>query len=389
MLSKIDGQHLRKCLKVFDLVPDRPASKTWLPSLDGLRAIAVILVFLEHVTGNVLESSSSDRTLTTFFNFGHAGMGRSGVYLFFVLSSFLLTSQLLRPSVKFRSFSLWINYGFKRFIRIYPLYLFVLLVYVVFPSFKYSFHDLAAHLALQAAGNHFWTIPVEVKYYFILPGIAWLISKLTQRSLLLAVLTMFSLMLISELIEATIWTSARLSVLPHLSIFLIGSLAALIHSQLLDQAEQPGRVKTAMEVLSILAVLGIAISLQTQPVHLAWLWLFGSEMPMIAGNHWLYQLHGLLWAVLLVCHLHGRGWISHALSWKPLRYIGVVSFGIYLWHIAVLGYLDAHLALPGFAKVAAIAIVTVAVATVTYITIEKPTLRLRLLRPPSASLAYK
>ncbi|MFE4107082.1 acyltransferase family protein [Almyronema epifaneia] len=392
MLNTIRLKRVQDRVKVFNLVSDRPASHTWLPSLEGLRAIAVILVFLEHTTGNVFRNDTleSGAFFGPFLNFGDAGMGRSGVYLFFVLSSFLLTNQLLRPHVEFKNPSLWLHYGFKRFTRIYPLYIFVLLIYCLFPSFKYDFGDVLSHLALQTAGNHFWTIPVEVKYYFLLPGIAWLISRVLNRSLILTAALSLGLMLFSHLAEVGLGAPARLSVLPHLSVFLVGSLAALVHIKLSDtsQTQQPYR-KVVMEVIAILALLGIALSWQTQPMHLTWHWILHSEMPVILGTHWLYKIHGCLWAIVLVSHLHGQGWLSKILTWKPLRYIGVISFGIYLWHIAILGYLNAHLATSSMVKMLAIAAVTVIVATLTYITIERPAMQLKLPFLSSAALARK
>ncbi|NJL86868.1 MAG: acyltransferase [Leptolyngbyaceae cyanobacterium SM1_1_3] len=391
MLHRTGLRLLRDRLPIFNSLSERAGSKNLLPSLDGLRAIAVILVFLEHITGNVFREDTveSGAFFGPFLNFGDVGMGRSGVYLFFVLSSFLLTSQLLKPHINFRDPVLWINYGFKRFIRIYPLYLCVLIVYYKFPSFKYDFGDVLSHLALQRAENHFWTLPVEIKYYFILPGIAWLMSRVLKRNLLLTILASVSLILLLSLMSATVSTPARLSILPHLPVFLVGSLAALVQVKLLGCTWLRQRhVSTVMEAIAILSLIGIVLSLPVGLSHGLWFWL-SDKVPAVLAAHWVYQLQGCLWAVFLVSHLHGRGWTQRFLSWKPLRHIGVVSFGIYLWHIAVLGYLDAHLEVPSFVKMLAITVVTVSVATVTYITIEQPAMQLRLPLPQPVALAKK
>ncbi|ASC70441.1 O-acetyltransferase OatA [Halomicronema hongdechloris C2206] len=361
-------------LNVLNLVSDKPTSKTWLPSLDGLRAIALLLVFLEHVTGNVfVEDASNDGSISTaFLNFGDAGMGRSGVYLFFVLSSFLLTSQLLRPGIRLKSFQLWINYVYKRLIRVYPLYVFVLVVYTIFSSFQYNIQDFFEHVTLQEAGNHFWTIPVEVKYYILLPSIALIITKLLRRRLSLVLIAFTGISIILKLFESSILSLDRLSLLPHLPIFFIGSIAALIHVDLFSKRDIGVKYKTWMEIVSILSILAILLSYKTAASSFLWNLIFGYEMPEIPSNHWLYILHGLLWSIFLISHLNGRGWIGGLLAWKPLRYIGVISFGMYLWHIAILGYLNAHLAVPSMIKFIAIFCVTSAVSTVTYIMIERP-----------------
>jgi peptidoglycan/LPS O-acetylase OafA/YrhL len=368
-------------LNFLRLVPNKTASKTWLSSLDGLRAIAVLLVLLEHITGNVFRDDSvgNGAFFASFLNFGDAGMGRSGVYLFFVLSSFLLTSQLLRAGMNFKDSKLWINYGFKRLIRIYPLYLFILLVYLTFPSFQYSLKDVFEHLILQKAGNHFWTIPVEIKYYLILPGIVWLITKILKHNIVHITVLLAVFSVLSKFLELTIWSPDRLSILPHLPIFLIGSLAAIVHINLINLPENiKCDIKLGMEAISIGSVLIIFLTLKTVPTYFLWELLIGYEMPSFPSNHWLYLLHGFLWATFLVSHLHGKGQMSSLLSWTPLRYIGVISFGIYLWHIAILGYFNAHLIMPSILKFLVILAITVFVSSVTYVLIEQPLMQLKL-----------
>lgn len=172
------------------------------------------------------------------------------------------------------------------------------------------------------------------------------------------------------------WNPERLSVLPHLSIFLIGSLAALIHIRLSE--ERKDQFKKHMEIASILAILIIILSFNTAFHDSLWNIFFGTDMPILPKNHWIYLVHGFLWGIFLVCHLHGQGWMQRLLSATPLRYVGTISFGIYLWHIAVLGYLNAHLNTSNLIKFLSIFAVTIGISTVTYFFIEKPMMRLKL-----------
>src|SRR5690606_21941755 len=88
-----------------------------LDALDGLRGLAVLIVIASHL--------SNARLLPWP---GVAGWGKGGVYLFFVLSAFLLTRALLRrPLAGFASGRLWADYALRRVLRIWPLYLVVLL----------------------------------------------------------------------------------------------------------------------------------------------------------------------------------------------------------------------------------------------------------------------
>ena len=81
------------------------------PALDGARGLAILLVLLDH---------ASDAHLYLFAGADLNRAGKYGVYLFFVLSSFLLTLPFCagRAPTDLRS---WLNYGMRRFLRIFPL----------------------------------------------------------------------------------------------------------------------------------------------------------------------------------------------------------------------------------------------------------------------------
>src|SRR4051812_21002492 len=99
-----------------------------LPALDGLRGLAVLLVLLDH-------ASDTDLRLFPAANMNRAG--KYGVYLFFVLSAFLLTPPLLlRPSTELVRARTWINYAIRRFMRIFPLYAVVLVALSAIHKFQ-------------------------------------------------------------------------------------------------------------------------------------------------------------------------------------------------------------------------------------------------------------
>src|SRR5664279_4066021 len=100
-------------------MPDAPPvpvleHRTRLPALDGLRGLAVLMVLLDH---------ASDAKLRIFPAADMNRAGKYGVYLFFVLSAFLLTHLLLlRPPAELSRARIWLNYAVRRFFRIFPLY---------------------------------------------------------------------------------------------------------------------------------------------------------------------------------------------------------------------------------------------------------------------------
>jgi peptidoglycan/LPS O-acetylase OafA/YrhL len=376
-LERLRDIYHRSISTIFTPILDkRKIASRQIFSLDGLRGIAVVLVFLEHITGNIFPKDS-------WLNFGEAHMGRSGVYLFFVLSSFLLTSQLIRPHITLNKLEFWFHYASRRIMRIYPLYLSILLIYLVFPSFKFDLFDFFRHATLQAGRNHFWSIPVEVKYYLILPLLAWFIMIFLRRNLKIAILVLIALTLIASVAKATVLPSIlsepRLSILPNLPIFFIGSLAAITHAKILEWGpERREKLQNGMEIVAFVTAVLLFCSLRTVWSQFLWLGVFGTEMPVFAANHWFYDIQAALWAIFMLSHLHGLGWTSRLLSFSVLRFIGVISFGIYLWHIAVMGYLMARLnSMPDLVQTIAISAVTLLVATVTYVLIERPFMQIK------------
>ena len=157
---------------------------TWLPSylpeLDGLRGLAILAVVLYHCDYKQLERTSLH---------GAVQWGWAGVNLFFVLSGFLITSNLLGARDKPRYFH---NFHARRVLRIWPVYLLVLAaVYLNAPWFVgLSVMDAIKtapwwayllcvqnlfHLTLPPALAPSWALALEEQYYFLwAPAVRWL-----------------------------------------------------------------------------------------------------------------------------------------------------------------------------------------------------------------------
>src|SRR4051794_1290022 len=117
--------------------PETPLDRAQrFPALDGLRGLAVLLVLLDHAT---------DAELRLFPAANMNRAGKYGVYLFFVLSAFLLAHlSLCQPDAQLLRARTWCNYAVRRFLRIFPLYAIVLVTLVVLHKLK--FHDVKTHL---------------------------------------------------------------------------------------------------------------------------------------------------------------------------------------------------------------------------------------------------
>jgi peptidoglycan/LPS O-acetylase OafA/YrhL len=157
-----------------------PKTNLKLYGLDHLRALAIILVLGFHY--QVLFANLSWMACLTKF-------GWTGVDLFFVLSGFLISSQLFAQIKKGNSISLK-TFFIKRFFRILPLYFFIVGVYFLFPYFRekealpplWKFLTFTQNFGLDnkhfGTCSHAWSLCVEEHFYLILPLILiLLISK--------------------------------------------------------------------------------------------------------------------------------------------------------------------------------------------------------------------
>src|SRR5258708_2018236 len=144
-----------------------------IPSLDGLRALSIFLVLALHSIQRLEVNSPISFLWVGIFN------GATGVFIFFVISGYLITSLLLREHEKRGSISLR-GFYFRRAMRILPpLYVYVGVLLLLglagkLPIFKldiisalFFFHDYA--LSLMWSLEHFWSLSIEEQFYLIWP----------------------------------------------------------------------------------------------------------------------------------------------------------------------------------------------------------------------------
>jgi peptidoglycan/LPS O-acetylase OafA/YrhL len=175
------------------------ASHRHLPALDGLRGLAIVLVFLVHYGGGAKSS---------FFPLRIAGLavqaGWTGVTLFFILSGFLISGILWDARDQLHP---WRNFYMRRVLRIFPLYYAALLIVVLAATVTLHARTAWTHLYIYAlyiqniplpfnAGNlgsplelaHFWSLAVEEQFYLLWPFLLLRLKTLRQaRALCLAV----------------------------------------------------------------------------------------------------------------------------------------------------------------------------------------------------------
>ena len=312
------------------MVLGRPATRQrHFDALDGLRGLAVLVVIASHMA------------LLGFLPGVQAGgMGKSGVYLFFVLSAFLLTRVLLdRPPAAFTDGWLWGGYALRRVLRIWPLYLVVLLaswgvtrVGVAGWPYPLDTAALLRHLALQEGQSVLWSIPVEFKFYLLLPVIAFVLAWMAHRRVPLgwqaaAFLVAIGCCTVAWPPGETARNDVRLG--PYLVVFLCGAFAAAIDRSIAVDAARRRRPRA----WGAAGVLALVVAGAASPA--SWSLITGSPLDLRVSHHW-FLLFGVAWSTLLLSALHGPRWWTGIFGSAGLRLVGVVSFSAYLWHLPVL-----------------------------------------------------
>jgi peptidoglycan/LPS O-acetylase OafA/YrhL len=335
-------------------------------ALDGLRGVAALLVVLSHL---------SHAGMQPIPGLDFAGIGKPGVYLFFVLSAFLLTRQVLsRDAAALADRGLWLRYFARRFLRIYPLFGFVLVTSylmgrcsgVALP-FAISGRELLAHLTLRDGKDVLWSIPPEFAYYFVLPlvGAACVLLERRVRWVLLAVAP--AIALATHLWPPSLAVASSHSLGPYLPVFLLGSAAALVHRRV---AASAGGRRWLFEGSAIACAVAVVLTIPS-------LFAAVSGRPVASDHfHGALVFYGVVWSAFLIGTLLGAGGCRAALSLPAVRYLGFISFSVYLWHMAVIRVVASHspLASMGNAWLALAAIV--AISSVSWLAIERPFQRL-------------
>ena len=133
-------------------------------TLEGVRGLALLNVLVLHATGLFFPS----------INASLSGTAQFGVWLFFVLSAFLLTNRFFVTGFSLTSLA---SYVLGRSLRILPV--FFLAVYVYYWAGLFKEDTLNKIITFSGSYAHFWTIPVEYVFYFILPVIAFASIKIS------------------------------------------------------------------------------------------------------------------------------------------------------------------------------------------------------------------
>lgn len=357
-------------------------SKFQLNALDGLRGMACLIVLLSHTSNEGIYFSD-------YLDF--SGIGKSGVYLFFILSSFLLTYPFVVKGKDAFSRHFIISYFVRRFFRIYPLYVVYLLFALVTSHllgrilhvdkvigipFNLTIGEFIKHLFLIQGKGVAWSILVEFKFYFLLPFLGFAFAVVLKNRLLPVILLTLALIGFCQWMwppsESTV---NEIRVGYYLPIFFMGSMLSVVYRYWqTNRLIENQRIVLFVEILGFLA--GAALIVMTPSISSR---LFGQTVPR-DFYHKEFVLYGLLWSVVVFAAIAGFGILRRLFELNVLRYLGFISFSMYLLHIVPL-FISRKLNLDipnDFPMLGWIFLaVTIGMSHITWMLIEKPTSRIR------------
>ncbi len=339
--------------------------------LNGLRGVAALAVLLSHL---------SNRGFHLLPELNLAGIGKPGAYLFFVLSAFLLSSQIRHAGfAKLRSGGYLAHYAESRILRIGPLFLLVGAFCVVTTSLgapvlvAMTATDWLETLALTRGDGHLWTIPVEFKFYFLLPPIMLILLGAFGRRTILSIAATLAFLVLSVVLTERASKGAEM--LPFLNLFAAGILASGVVDALKGRVEVSPRLQRGFEFMAW----GVAAVL---PFTIPMVYSLVSGQPFERGTFdESHVLFGTLWATLIASLVLGSGRLRRVLDWRPFVFLGRVSYSLYLWHPLVLATLASLSAkatpngidsLPRYAVSWGVVAGSLLVAAASYRVVERP-----------------
>ncbi len=362
-----------------------------IPGLDGLRAIAFLLVFFDHTN--------------------YLYIGWAGVQLFFVLSGFLITDILLKMKEQFAGSQYFIKFYGRRILRIFPLYYFYLALMTVITAillfygyrvnyilrfqehlpytlaYIYNFYIASAKFSGDSwLIGHFWSLSVEEQFYIFWPMLILLTPKQHIKKLFLAAIVL------GPIIRLAITYIYRDQLFPFLSPNMPLAVYVLPFSHIdsfamgayIARFEIP-KPRFQLAVLALLVpVLGFSTYYYSKG-NFGEISALGFPYPLANAMKqvWGYSLLAYLFAVLIYTVVREGLFIS-LLQTKILQYLGKISYGLYVYHFPVIWFVarivgDAGVQENFLNHVIAVLsfVVTLLIASASYRFIERPIIDLK------------
>jgi peptidoglycan/LPS O-acetylase OafA/YrhL len=371
-----------------------PPGNPRFPLLDALRAIAALSIVVTHASG--VSNFNTDNWLGHF-----PARLNMGVTIFFLLSGFLLYRPFVaarregRPAIHTGRFLR------RRALRIIPAYWVALTLLAIYPGLLgfsdhwwrfYTFTQIYWSDSIVQGIGPAWTLCIEVSFYLLLPFLAAGIARLKpsvagEIGILLGLcVCVFAIRwyvqgytpMFSE------WRVIHNTLLSYFDWFAYGMILAVLsvawHGReagspvLVTIIRRPWLPWLAALAVFIFVALGMNLSRGFFVTYTQWNFF---------GEHVGYATVAFLLLLPAIFGDWAGGWVRKLLAWSVLGWLGLVSYGIFLWHSTIMldlndhgaqGWIP-HLGFPGllFFTLA----ITIPIAAASYYLVEKPALRFK------------
>lgn len=323
---------------------------------DSLRGIAVLFILTYHVcavTGAINDGTFGDAVIV---------LGNQALLLFFAISGFLLYRPYVSARAKGRAVPSTARYARRRVLRIVPAYWVALTVLAIFPGIVgvftgdwwryYFFLQLYSHDTIGGGIPPAWSLSVEVTFYLSLPLWAMLLRRISLGAapwgwlrgelVALGVLAGAGVVIQVAAARQLISDLVAQSLAGQVTWLAVGmSLAAM--SVAVERAGTEPRVVRVVTRHSFACWLGAIAALAGLVAILHPGGLFGLIVQLRARQPYLTTFASIaLTAVFLflvvapaVFGERAGGLPRRLMAWAPIAWIGMVSYGIYLWHLPV------------------------------------------------------
>jgi peptidoglycan/LPS O-acetylase OafA/YrhL len=345
-------------------------SNDYFPSLDGLRAISITLVYLSHllVASKIYTTSPIP--------------GGLGVTIFFFISGFLITNLLLAEFKKDHKINLKLFY-IRRVLRLYPPMLLMMICITAFlwftqrtflykelmaALFYYENYFLAYHMNYADKYGILWSLAIEEHFYILFPFILLMLLKkprfLFGGTIILTMIPLILRLQIANHYNANDISDYHTYLLTHYRFdsILYGCLTAMIINS-----------KYAYKFLNLISA---------KPIYMAALIVFCYTM--LYRNEFFrqtirYSMQGLSFMCLIPLVIYNRKFtlFKNVLSSKAMVFIGKLSYSIYLFHFVVIKLLEYFLIPNTVIYIIVNIILSVAFSLISYFYLEVPIMKLR------------
>ncbi|GHO73100.1 hypothetical protein KSD_08710 [Ktedonobacter sp. SOSP1-85] len=360
---------------------DDGKQKNAIPALDGFRAIACLLVVVFHLNFLARESGiwHPIHDLGTAFGIVALG-GDSGVLLFFVLSGFLLFLPYAKALLFEQKLPSARSFYLRRVFRILPAYYVALILLVLLREQTYLQPNnwgqlglfftflMDLHITYQKLNGPFWTLAVEFQFYAWLPVLAWMMSLVVQRgtvrrrliSLFGCLLAMIIWGLGTRYWGNKIVTQSPLDYLQmprtiidvlrpiifgssgkYFEAFGTGMLMCMLYIYIQSLPINSFIHKIARRLSPFFFILGLSV-LSVMAVWHFYMWYFNYALhpldpfrQFLVDNwgEWQAFCYSVGFSLCIFGILYAPALLKRPFEWGPLRWIGLISYGMYIWHL--------------------------------------------------------